>query len=494
MRSFRLLAVALVTTLAPLSAGCAEEDYDAREPAYPQAMGVDPPRPEAASATPPPAPYDPQMVVMQAPPAPGGPTVMQSDGDAVDGAPAEPGYAPDDEYADDDPSALTDFRSTLDPYGQWVDDPTYGTIWQPSTGVVGSDFAPYQTSGHWTYDDDDYTWVSDYDWGWVPFHYGRWVYANTGWGWIPGRRYAGAWVSWRYGYGDWPYVGWGPMAPTWGWRGGYARGLGFTPATPYGFCASGNLFSPNLRAGMVDGGHAGMVAAHTQPWNSASPSVNGHVAANPSVNGPPPGVLGIPASTIAHGGSTARGVAQARAFAHPGTAVALGARAPSVSPSRSFASGGAYGRSYGSGYGRAYGSSYGRGYGSGYGRSPAYGGSGFSHFGGKLGAGFSGSALNQRGGSYSLGSHPYYGASPGSHAAMGGMGRSYGGFGGGYGGFASGPHFGGGYGPHPGAAPQGGGGHHTYGESSGGGYHGGGGFRGGGSRGGGGGHGGGGRR
>ena len=28
----------------------------------------------------------------------------------------------------------------------------------------------------------DYTWVSDYDWGWAPFHYGRWfVYPGRGW-------------------------------------------------------------------------------------------------------------------------------------------------------------------------------------------------------------------------------------------------------------------------------------------------------------------------
>jgi hypothetical protein len=374
--------------------------------------------------------------------------------------PAEPGYGPDDEYADTDPSALSDFHDTLEPYGEWVDDPTYGTIWVPSESVVGSDFAPYQTAGHWVYD-DDYTWVSDYDWGWAPYHYGRWVYASSrGWGWIPGRRYAGAWVSWRYGYGDWAYVGWGPMAPTWCWRGGMAVGLGFAAPTPYGFVRSGDLFSPNLRAGMVDGGRAGMVASHTQPWTSASPSVNGHVAAHPTVNGPPPSVLGIPASTIAHGGSTARGVAQARAYAHPSTAMALGARAPAFTSVHA----------------------------SGYGRSPAYGGTGYSHFGGKLGAGFRGSALNVRpGGSYSLGSRPYYGASPASHAGMGGMGGM-----GGWGhsaGFASSPHMGAGFGAHPSVAPQSGG--HHYSSDSGGGYHGGGshgGFRGGG------GHGGGGRR
>src|SRR3984957_14695181 len=76
-----------------------------------------------------------------------------------------------DSYADTDPSALTDYRSTLDPYGTWVDDPNYGTVWVPNADQVGSDFTPYVSAGHWTYDDeDDYVWISDYAWGWAPFH------------------------------------------------------------------------------------------------------------------------------------------------------------------------------------------------------------------------------------------------------------------------------------------------------------------------------------
>jgi hypothetical protein len=63
-------------------------------------------------------------------------------------------------YADTDPAALTEFREPLAPYGTWVDDPTHGTVWVPHTEVVGNDFVPYQTAGHWTYD-DEYVWVSD---------------------------------------------------------------------------------------------------------------------------------------------------------------------------------------------------------------------------------------------------------------------------------------------------------------------------------------------
>ncbi len=336
-----------------------------------------------------------------------------------------------EDYGDTDPSALSDFRGALDPYGSWVEDPTYGTIWVPSSSVVGDDFTPYQTAGHWNYD-DEYTWVSDYDWGWAPFHYGRWAYAAPyGWGWIPGRVYAGAWVSWRYGYGDWGYVGWAPLAPTWGWRGGMAVGLGFVPAEPYGFCANGNLFDQHVVQHMVGSGQAGTVGAHTRPYVAANPTVSGsgHVAAHPSVNGPSPQSLGIPNSAIAHGALSNRGVVQARAYAQASTASSLGAHEP-----QSFGSRGASPSTGGLAYGRS---------------EP-------SHFGGKLGSGFSGSVTNM----------PHaYGPSYGSY------GRGYGGSAGysgpSYRGGAYGLYGGGGYGSHAGPTYRGGyGGYGAYGGGS----------------------------
>ena len=487
VRPFRIFAFVVAAALAPVLTGCAEEEADATAPAYPPAIGS---THDLMYATP--APDGPQYAPQSAPVQPQYEAAVPGDQEIGGEAPAqaEPGYGPDDQYADTDPSALEDFRSTLDPYGSWVDDPIYGTVWVPSAGVVGDDFAPYQSAGHWDYDDDDYTWVSDYDWGWAPFHYGRWVYASGfGWGWIPGRVYAGAWVDWRYGIDGYPYVGWGPMAPTWCWRNGYAVGLGFRPGVPYGFARTGDLFSPNLHERMVPGGRTGEIASHTRPYVGASPTVNGRVAANPRVGGPSPQVLGIPASQIAHGGSTNRGIAQARAFAHASSARALGAHAPQARSSGAFA----YGRSYGFARSPSYG---------------AYGRYGASHFGGKLGAGFRGNIANVRPGvGYSLGARPYYGAaprsgsfggyrgSPGFGAYGGGMSgyHGYAGGMGGYHGYAGSP------GMHMGAPAQGGSSHHSYSEPSGGGYHGGGGFRGGGGGfhgggGGGGGHGGGGRR
>lgn len=55
------------------------------------------------------------------------------------------------------------------------------------------------------------TWVSDYSWGWAPFHYGRWTFDNYyGWMWIPGTEWGPAWVAWRSGGG---YYGWAPLGP-----------------------------------------------------------------------------------------------------------------------------------------------------------------------------------------------------------------------------------------------------------------------------------------
>jgi hypothetical protein len=315
----KALLVCSLVALAPLALGCGTIEYD-RDPAYPQSVGYTPP--DQQQVAPPPAPE--QVAQQQEPQGNdvGAPVQAPQGQDVAIGAPSG------DEYADTDPSALTDFRSTLDPYGSWVDDGTYGTVWVPSSTVVGDDFQPYVSAGHWTYD-TDYVWVSDYSWGWAPFHYGRWVYiGGRGWGWIPGRVYSGAWVSWRVGYGDWGYVGWGPMAPTWYWHHGYAYGVAVTPYVPYAFCAHGDLFHAHVGGRIVTGTQVGVVAGHTRPYVPASPTVGagGHVPARPSVGGPAPSGLGISSHPAPPTGD--RGLAQARAYAHPSTAQPLGARPP----------------------------------------------------------------------------------------------------------------------------------------------------------------------
>jgi hypothetical protein len=181
-----------------------------------------------------------------------------------------------DEYdLDTDPSALSDFREPLADYGTWSDDTTYGTVWYPNSNVVGADFAPYQTAGHWELDvNNDWMWVSDYDWGYIPFHYGRWVWiGGRGWGWIPGRVYAPAWVSWRMT--DYGYVGWAPMAPSYYWFGGSAVTVWSTPYSAYVFCPSTYVFHRNVHTYVVrDRDVIQRIGAHSRPYRPARPSVH----------------------------------------------------------------------------------------------------------------------------------------------------------------------------------------------------------------------------
>lgn len=202
---------------------------------------------------------------------------------AMDTQPAPAAEAPPSadataQYSDTDPSALTDFREPLSPYGTWVDDPQYGTIWVPDSNTVGSDFAPYQTAGHWSTDDSgEWLWVSDYNWGYIPFHYGRWTWiGGRGWGWIPGRTYAPAWVVWRTG--DYGYIGWAPYPPSWYWSGGFAVGFRTVPHAAFAFCPTGHVFAPHLAGFVVhDRATIQAAAAHTAPYHVAQARVGAGV-------------------------------------------------------------------------------------------------------------------------------------------------------------------------------------------------------------------------
>ena len=102
------------------------------------------------------------------------------------------------------------FHDQLAPYGDWVYSDRWGEVWAPENVPV--DFQPYGTAGHWAYTDDyGWTWASDYEWGDIPFHYGRWVNdPDDGWLWIPGYVWSPAWVAWR---SNGQYTGWMPMPP-----------------------------------------------------------------------------------------------------------------------------------------------------------------------------------------------------------------------------------------------------------------------------------------
>lgn len=100
------------------------------------------------------------------------------------------------------------FYDDLSPYGRWVRNPQFGSVWVPD---VPSGFQPYSTNGYWEVTEYGNTWVSDYDWGWAPFHYGRWSFDDyVGWFWVPDYEWGPAWVNWRSGGG---YYGWAPLGP-----------------------------------------------------------------------------------------------------------------------------------------------------------------------------------------------------------------------------------------------------------------------------------------
>jgi hypothetical protein len=109
------------------------------------------------------------------------------------------------DYEDDAPDP-DDFDEALAPYGAWVDEPSYGSVWRPAVSIG---WRPY-VDGHWVWTAYGWTWIAPGPWGWT-FHYGRWAYVPIqGWVWVPGTVWGPAWVDWYYGDG---YVGWAPLAP-----------------------------------------------------------------------------------------------------------------------------------------------------------------------------------------------------------------------------------------------------------------------------------------
>jgi hypothetical protein len=214
-------------------------------------------------------------------------------------AAAEPSLASSATERDDmDTSALERFREPLSPYGRWVDDPSYGTIWIPHTEVVGPDFVPYMTAGHWELgEEDQWTWVSDYDWGWAPFHYGRWLFIEgVGWAWVPGAVYAPAWVEWRTAYDDGPYVGWAPLLPSWYWFGGTAVRVSIVLVPRFVFVPSRHAFRPTLRDHVLPPPRAADLAVRSRPVVTSAaqkryPQLDG-------TRGPAPSSVGLPPTAI----------------------------------------------------------------------------------------------------------------------------------------------------------------------------------------------------
>lgn len=162
------------------------------------------------------------------------------------------------------------FYTELSPYGRWIDYPQYGRVWICNE----RGFQPYGTNGHWVYTDMGWTWVSDYPWGWAPFHYGRWAYDDAyGWFWVPGYEWAPAWVSWRNSN---DYYGWAPLAP--GLHVSVGVSFGSIPASRWVFVPRQYIASPAVHNYYVDRSRNVTIINNTTIIN------NVHVTNNQRVN------------------------------------------------------------------------------------------------------------------------------------------------------------------------------------------------------------------
>jgi hypothetical protein len=139
------------------------------------------------------------------------------------------------------------FQAHLTPYGQWIDVPDIGSAWVPAE-ANDPGWRPYMDAGQWQYTDAGWYWQSDYPWGDIAFHYGRWInnaYTSGRWAWVPAYDWAPSWVAWREGDGG---LGWAPLPwgvefrVGWGlyWNGalvvdGVDFGLGFDAFVFVGF-------------------------------------------------------------------------------------------------------------------------------------------------------------------------------------------------------------------------------------------------------------------
>jgi hypothetical protein len=103
------------------------------------------------------------------------------------------------------PAELRHYGGRFDRDGAWQYEGGYGYVWYP---VVAADWRPYYHGGWSFVGSFGWTWVGAGRWTWPTHHYGRWGFRTGRWFWIPGRRWAPAWVSWGSAPG---YVSWCPL-------------------------------------------------------------------------------------------------------------------------------------------------------------------------------------------------------------------------------------------------------------------------------------------
>jgi hypothetical protein len=153
------------------------------------------------------------------------------------------------------------FYSNLEPHGTWRVSAQYGQVWQPA--IYNPQWNPYH-DGHWVYADVGWTWVSDYGWGAIPYHYGTWVAdPYLGWVWVPGYTWAPSWVVFRTGP---DYIGWAPVPPS--FRVGVSFRFGDPTPGAFVFVSSRNFLAPQIRTCVVPESRARVIVKRTTVVNN----------------------------------------------------------------------------------------------------------------------------------------------------------------------------------------------------------------------------------
>jgi hypothetical protein len=166
------------------------------------------PGPQAPATAPAPVAPPPQTPPpSQLPPAP---TIAPSAQPPGPG-PATPVAAPSSAPPQPSEVSFQYFHDQLAPYGTWINVGGV-TYWRPDQAMaLDPDWRPYYDMGQWVETDDGLYWQSDYTWGDIPFHYGRWVLSpGYGWLWCPDYTWGPAWVFWRQDEAD-GVIGWAPL-------------------------------------------------------------------------------------------------------------------------------------------------------------------------------------------------------------------------------------------------------------------------------------------
>jgi hypothetical protein len=145
------------------------------------------------------------------------------------------------------PSSMQTYGPVFDQYGDWRYSQPYGYVWYPRVAVG---WRPYYY-GRWiSYPRYGWTWVGLDLFSWPTHHYGRWGFSAGNWFWIPGNRWAPAYVSWAYAPG---YVSWCPL------------GFNNRPVIAINLNFGSRYYSPWHAWTVVRAGHFGGGFVHHRP-------------------------------------------------------------------------------------------------------------------------------------------------------------------------------------------------------------------------------------